>query len=61
MKDSKSAGQTPVHLVKKKALEGIAQCLLEAHFGQGEFTLCRMDNCPWTFCSKSMMSSSFNG
>ena len=60
-KDDKTTGQTPVHTDKKKALEGIAPCLVEKRFEMGECARCGVDNHPWKFCRKPIVSSSSKG
>jgi len=49
-KEDKTKDQTPVHMDKKKALEGIAPSLVEERFNKGECARCGMDNHAWKFC-----------
>jgi len=49
-KEDITKGQTPVHMDKKKALEGIAPTLVEVRFEKGKCACCGMDNHTWKFC-----------
>ena len=60
-KEDKKMSQTLLHTDKKKALEGIARCLVEAWFEMGEYARCSMENHTWKFCWKSIVVSSSQG
>ena len=60
-KEDKTKGQTPVHMDKKKALEGIAQSLVEAGFEKGKCARCGIDHDVWKFGRKSIGASSCKG
>jgi hypothetical protein len=49
MTEDKSKGQTPLHMDKKKALDGIFTSLVDAQFKKGERARCAMDIYAWEF------------